>query len=170
MILLPAVLDTKMKKRPSKEEYYLSIAREVAKRGTCLRRNFGAVIVNNDQIVSTGYSGAPRGSPNCIDLARCPREEMDIPRGERYELCRSVHAEMNAVIHASRTEMVGSTLYLAGIDMSNGGPVEDAVPCKLCKRVIINAGIETVVSLDGDRIARYAVSDWVKEEDADLYR
>lgn len=156
-----------MKKRPSKEEYYLSIAREVAKRGTCLRRNFGAVIVNNDQIVSTGYSGAPRGSPNCIDLERCPREEMDVPRGERYELCRSVHAEMNAVIHAPRTEMVGSTLYLAGINMADGRPVRETVPCKLCRRVIINAGIETVVSLDGDRVARYEVKNWLDEEDVD---
>jgi dCMP deaminase len=159
-----------MKKRPSKEEYYLSIAREVARRGTCLRRNFGAVIVNNDQIVSTGYSGAPRGSPNCIDLARCPREEMDIPRGERYELCRSVHAEMNAVIHAPRTQMVGATLYLAGIDTASGKPVEDTAPCKLCARVIINAGISTVISLDGERTVRYDVSDWVREEDAGLPR
>ena len=157
-----------MKKRPSKEEYYLSIAREVAKRGTCLRRNFGAVIVNNDQIVSTGYSGAPRGSPNCIDLARCPRDEMEIPRGERYELCRSVHAEMNAVIHAPRTEMVGSTLYLAGIEMPAGRPVENTVPCKLCARVIINAGIRAVVSMDGDRIVRHDVSEWVKKENAEL--
>jgi dCMP deaminase len=157
-----------MKNRPSKEEYYLSIAREVAKRGTCLRRNFGAVIVNNDQIVSTGYSGAPRGSPNCIDLERCPREEMDIPRGERYELCRSVHAEMNAVIHAPRTQMVGSTLYLAGINMADGQMLKDTIPCKLCTRVIINAGIGTVISLDGDRIMRYDVSDWVKKENADL--
>jgi dCMP deaminase len=156
-----------MRKRPSKEEYYLSIAREVARRGTCLRRNYGAVIVNKDQIVSTGYTGAPRGSPNCIDLEKCRREEMEIPRGERYELCRSVHAEMNAVIHAPRTEMVGSTLYLAGLDAVNGDPVEDAAPCKLCRRVIINAGIETVVSQEGDRIVRYSVQDWVVSEDAE---
>ncbi|MFQ5906933.1 MAG: cytidine/deoxycytidylate deaminase family protein [bacterium] len=154
-----------MKKRPGKEEYYLEIAREVARRGTCLRRNFGAVIVSNDQIVSTGYTGAPRGAPNCIDLERCPREEAAIPRGERYELCRSVHAEMNAVIHASRTMMVGATLYLAGIDASVGSPVQDTVPCRLCRRVIINAGIETVVALDGDRIVKHDVADWIKSED-----
>lgn len=157
-----------MKERPSKEKYYLSIACEVANRGTCLRRNFGAVIVNNDQIVSTGYTGAPRGAANCIDLGRCYREEANIPRGERYELCRSVHAEMNAVIHASRAAMLGSTLYLAGIDSSEGTFVNETIPCRLCRRVIINAGIETVIALDGDKVVKFDVADWVRRENTDL--
>jgi len=103
-------------KRLSKEQYYLNIAREVSKRGTCLRRNFGAVIVKEDQIISTGYSGAPRETPNCIDVGMCFREKMKIPSGTRYELCRGVHAEQNAIIHASRFDMIGGTLYLVGIE------------------------------------------------------
>ena len=98
--------------RIDKINYYLDIAETVLERGTCLRRNFGAIIVNNDQIVSTGYTGAPRGRKNCCDLGFCIRQERNIPRGERYELCRSVHAEANAIIHASREQMIGATLYL----------------------------------------------------------
>jgi dCMP deaminase len=153
--------------RPSKDKYYLNLAREVARRGTCIRRNFGAVIVNHDQIVSTGYSGAPRGTVNCVDIGYCPREEAKIPRGERYELCRSVHAEMNAAIHAARRDMVGATLYLAGLSADDSRPVTGTRPCKLCRRVIINAGIDRVVVAEGDRIVSYAVSDWVEEEEAD---
>ena len=100
--------------RRDKENYYLDIAETVAERGTCLRRNFGAIIVNKDQIISTGYVGAPRGRRNCIDLGYCVRESLQIPRGERYELCRSVHAEANAIIHASRNDTLGGTLYLVG--------------------------------------------------------
>jgi len=132
-------------KRPTKNVYYLGIAKEVAKRGTCLRRNFGAVIVNNDQIISTGYTGSPRGTNNCIDIGSCFRKEMNIPQGERYELCRSVHAEMNAIIHAARSEMLGATLYLVGLHAETGEYVEFASPCKLCKRMIINAGIKLIV-------------------------
>ena len=106
--------------RIDKINYYLDIAETVLERGTCLRRNFGAIIVNNDQIVSTGYTGAPRGRKNCCDLGFCIRQERNIPRGERYELCRSVHAEANAIIHASREQMIGATLYLVGKEMSNG--------------------------------------------------
>lgn len=103
-----------MKLRPSKTDYYLNIALDVAARGTCLRRNFGAVIVKDDAIVSTGYSGAPRGLPNCCDLEICERDRRGIPSGERYELCRSVHAEMNAIINAGRDKTLGATLYLSG--------------------------------------------------------
>jgi dCMP deaminase len=152
--------------RPSKDEYYLSIALEVSRRGTCLRRNYGAVIVNRDHIVSTGYSGAPRGQDNCIDTGQCPRQHARIPAGERYELCRSVHAEMNAIIHASREEMMGGTLYLAGTEHDTGDEVYGARPCKLCARVIINAGIANVVVHEAPgEIRTYRVADWIRHED-----
>jgi len=131
--------------RPSRDKYYLNIAREVCRRGTCLRRQYGAVIVNDDQIVSTGYAGAPRGVANCVDLGICLRQQMDIPAGQRYELCRSVHAEMNAIIQASRAQTMGAALYLAGIEVATREPTEHTEPCLLCRRVIINSGIINVV-------------------------
>jgi dCMP deaminase len=133
--------------RRDKINYYLDIAETVAARGTCLRRNFGAIIVKNDQIISTGYVGAPRGRKNCSDLGVCTRERMGVPRGERYELCRSVHAEANAIIHASRTDMTDATLYLVGKE-ADGSYVQNANPCAMCKRLIINAGIAKVVVRD----------------------
>ena len=123
-----------MANRPSKDEYYLNIAREVATRATCIRRKYGAIIVNNDQIVSTGYAGAPRGVPNCIDLGRCYRKEKNIPSGQNYDLCRSVHAEMNAIMHAGRERTVGAKMYVHGIDLENEGRVTSGKPCLLCKR------------------------------------
>lgn len=156
------------KLRPNKGSYYLNIALEVSKRGTCLRRIFGAVIVNNDQIISTGYNGAPRGRKNCLDLGKCPREAANIPRGERYELCRSVHAEANAIIHAAREEMLDGTLYICGIDYSTGELIEGCEPCKMCKRMIINAGLKTVISKDkSGRIKIYLVSEWIENEEID---
>lgn len=134
--------------RRDKHNYYLDIAQTVAARGTCLRRNFGAIIVKNDQIISTGYVGAPRGRKNCCDLGYCTREKLNIPRGTRYELCRSVHAEQNAIIHAARTDMLGATLYLVGLECSTGEYVAGANPCAMCKRMIINAGISHVVVRD----------------------
>jgi dCMP deaminase len=131
--------------RRDKINYYLDIAETVLERGTCLRRNYGAIIVKNDQIISTGYSGAPRGRKNCCDIGYCMREKLNIPRGERYELCRSVHAEMNAIIAAARNDMIGATLYLVGKDMKSGSLVQNASSCSMCKRLIINAGISTVV-------------------------
>lgn len=131
--------------RQSKENYYLDIAQTVAQRATCLRKKYGAILVKNDSILSTGYNGAPRGRKNCCDLQFCQREKLNIPRGERYELCRSVHAEMNAIIAASRENMLGSTLYLVGIDSQTGELVSDACCCPMCKRTVINAGISTVV-------------------------
>lgn len=131
--------------RRDKINYYLDIAEVVAERGTCLRRHFGAIIVNNDQIISTGYVGAPRGRQNCSDLGYCAREKLNVPRGERYELCRSVHAEANAIIHASRTDMIDATLYLVGKEAATGEYVQNANSCAMCKRMIINAGIATVV-------------------------
>lgn len=131
--------------RRDKTNYYLDIAEAVSERSTCLRRKFGAIIVKHDEIISTGYNGAPRGRKNCSDLDFCYRERMRVPRGQRYELCRSVHAEANAIISASRADLLGSTLYLACHDAKTNqldGAVE---PCSMCKRLILNAGIEQVV-------------------------
>lgn len=152
--------------RRDKINYYLDIAETVLERGTCLRRNYGAIIVKNDQIVSTGYVGAPRGRRNCCDIGQCLRLKMKIPRGERYEMCRSVHAEANAIIHASRSEMLGSTLYLVGKEKSTGEYVENAVPCSMCKRLIINSGITNVIVRDSaDRFRNILVDDWVVGDD-----
>ena len=131
--------------RIDKENYYLDIAQTVLERSTCLRRHYGAIIVRNDEIVATGYNGAPRGRSNCNELAYCVREQMRIPRGERYELCRSVHAEANAIISASRNECIGATLYLVGRDALTGNLLSDATSCSMCRRTIINSGIERVV-------------------------
>lgn len=153
--------------RRDKFNYYLDIAETVLERGTCLRRNYGAIIVRNDSIVSTGYVGAPRGRENCCDLGYCRREQLKIPRGERYELCRSVHAEANAIIAAPRTEMLGATLYLVGRDMQTGELIPNASSCAMCKRMIINAGIERVVIRNTpDTYSIVLVSDWVKNDDS----
>lgn len=152
--------------RRDKINYYLDIAEQVAERGTCLRRNFGAIIVNNDEIVSTGYVGAPRGRKNCCDLKYCTREKLKVPRGERYELCRSVHAEQNAIISARRKDMIGATLYLVGINYDGGSYVEGARPCALCKRMIINAGIKQVVVRDTkDEYTIIDVSEFVENDE-----
>lgn len=137
-----------MLERRDKINYYLDIAQAVLSRGTCLRRNYGAVIVKNDEIISTGYTGAPRFRKNCIDLNYCIREKYNIPRGERYEMCRSVHAEANAIISASRDKMIGSTIYLVGVDYKTKLLVKNSNPCAMCKRLIINAGIETAIIRD----------------------
>ena len=153
--------------RRDKINYYLDIADTVSARSTCLRRRYGAVIVNHDQIVSTGYVGAPRGGENCCDLGTCVREELKIPRGERYELCRSVHAEMNAVISASRDQMIGGTLYLSGREVSTGEYVKNSMSCSLCKRVIINSGIERVIIRDSDEDYRIIeVMEWVMNDES----
>ena len=112
-----------------KENYYLDIAETVLERSTCLRRQYGAIIVRNDEIVATGYNGAPRGRKNCSDLGYCVREQMRVPRGERYELCRSVHAEANAIISASRNECIGGDIYLVGHDAKTGAILSDATSC-----------------------------------------
>ena len=131
--------------RISKENYYLNIAQTVLERATCLRRVFGAIIVKNDEIISTGYNGAPRGRKNCVDMGLCTREAMQVPRGERYELCRSVHAEANAIISAARRDMVGGTLYLVGRNAQTGELLHDATSCAMCRRLVINAGLSKVV-------------------------
>ena len=153
--------------RRDKTNYYLDIAETVLERGTCLRRSFGAIIVANDQIISTGYVGAPRGRVNCSDIGFCTREKLNVPRGERYELCRSVHAEANAIIHASRQEMLGSTLYLVGKERLTDEYVANANPCAMCKRMIINAGIAKVVVRDNHD--EYRVIDpqlWVEQDES----
>lgn len=153
--------------RIDKKNYYLDIAETVLERGTCLRRNFGAIIVNNDQIISTGYVGAPRGRKNCIDLGVCVRQSLNVPRGERYELCRSVHAEANAIIAASRKDMIGATLYLVGKDAKTGEYVEDANPCAMCKRQIINAGIARVIIRNSkDKFTAVYVDEWVANDES----
>mgnify|MGYP004653653007 FL=1 len=153
--------------RRDKINYYLDIAETVIERGTCLRRNFGAVIVKDDEIISTGYVGAPRGRANCCDLGYCKREKLNVPRGERYELCRSVHAEQNAIISAPRNEMIGSTLYLVGKTVDTKEYVEKAMPCALCKRMIINAGIKNVIIRDNKEEYRIVdVEDFIKNDES----
>lgn len=152
--------------RRDKVNYYLDLAEVVSQRGTCLRKRYGAVIVKNDEVISTGYVGAPRGRKNCSDLGSCIRQKLKVPRGERYELCRSVHAEANAIICASREELLGGTLYLAGTEVSTGDYVENASCCSMCKRMVINAGIETVYIRDTREKYRIVhVSDCVSEDE-----
>ena len=130
--------------RKDKINYYLDIAEATLQRSTCIRRNFGAIIVKNDEIISTGYNGAPRGRKNCTDLGYCMREKLNIPRGERYELCRSVHGEENAIISAARKDMIGASLFLVGKNYGKNEYVKDARPCAMCKRIIINSGIDKI--------------------------
>lgn len=153
--------------RIDKNNYYLDIAETVLERGTCLRRLYGAIIVKNDEVISTGYVGAPRGRKNCSDLKYCQREKLEIPRGERYEMCRSVHAEQNAIISASRKDLIGSDLYLVGKDAKTGEYVENAMPCILCKRFIINAGIENVyIRQDKYEYVKVEVEQWIENDES----
>lgn len=153
--------------RVDKNNYYLDIADTVSERGTCLRRNFGAIIVKNDEIVSTGYVGAPRGRVNCSDLGYCTREKLNIPRGERYELCRSVHAEANCIISAARRDTIGGVLYLVGRDKKTGELVANACCCSMCKRMVINAGIDKVVVRNTPtEYTVYEVKGWVEDDES----
>ena len=153
--------------RVSKTEYYLDIAQTVSERSTCLRKRYGSIIVKNDVIISTGYNGAPRGRKNCSDLQFCQREKMNIPRGERYELCRSVHAEANAIIAAPREQMLGATLYICCTDPKDGSIVSGTTSCMMCKRLILNAGIETVVIRDeAGKYRTVRTSDWIEDDDS----
>lgn len=153
--------------RRDKINYYLDLAEVVAQRSTCLRRRYGAVIVQNDEVISTGYVGAPRGRKNCTDINFCIRSKMNVPRGERYELCRSVHAEANAIISSSRNKMLGSTLYLVGIECDTGEYVENANSCSMCKRMIINAGIAHVIIRDTkDDYRIIHVQKWIEDDES----
>ena len=155
-----------MEQRISKENYYLNIAETVLERATCLRRVFGAIIVKNDEIISTGYNGAPRGRRNCVDMGFCTRKAMKVPRGERYELCRSVHAEANAIISAARRDMVGGTLYLVGRNAQTGELLHDATSCAMCRRMVINAGLsKVIIRTTASEFSVVDVQDWVNLED-----
>ena len=152
--------------RVDKTNYYLDIAEVVSERGTCVRNNYGSVIVKNDEIISTGYTGAPRGRKNCLDLGFCRRQRNNTPSGAGYELCRSVHSEQNAIISAKRKDMLGATLYLVGINKRNGEYINDNEPCTLCKRIIINSGIERVIMRDSKNDYRIVeVRDWIENDD-----
>lgn len=153
--------------RRDKINYYLDLAEMVSQRSTCLRKHYGAVIVNNDEVVSTGYVGAPRGRKNCSDIGHCIREELHVPRGERYELCRSVHAEANAIISASRERMIGSSMYLTGKDARTGEYVENSCSCSMCKRQIINAGIARIYIRDTKNEYRVIdVNEWIENDES----
>ena len=153
--------------RRDKVNYYLDLAETVSRRSTCLRKSYGAVIVKNDEVISTGYVGAPRGRKNCTDMGICIRQQLNIPRGERYELCRSVHAVANAIISASRDKMIGSNLYLAGRDVETGAYVVNSSCCSMCKRMVINAGIARVYIRDGqDEYRVIEVQDWIDQDES----
>jgi len=156
-----------MMKRISKHNYYLDIAQTVSERSTCLRKRYGAIIVKNDVIISTGYNGAPRGRKNCTDIGRCIREEMKIPSGERYELCRSVHSEANAIIAAARENMLGASLYMSCTSPIDGSIIPGTNSCMMCKRLIINAGIEKVYIRDTEDTFRViSTEDWIENDDS----
>ena len=153
--------------RVSKHNYYLDIAQTVAERSTCLRKMYGAIIVKNDSIISTGYNGAPRGRKNCSDLGVCMRDKLGIPRGERYELCRSVHAEANAIIAAPRDQMLGATLYMVCVNAKTLALEEGTSSCMMCKRQVINAGIAQVIIRDTkDTFRVIDVNDWIENDDS----
>jgi len=153
--------------RVTKENYYLDIAQTVSERSTCLRKRYGAIIVKNDVIISTGYNGAPRGRKNCSDLRFCQREELQIPRGERYELCRSVHSEANAIIAAARENMLGASLYMCCTDPTDGSVVPDTNSCMMCKKLILNAGIAKVYIRDTkDSYRVIDTLDWITADDS----
>ena len=156
-----------MDNRTDKFNYYLDIADSVLERSTCLRRKYGAIIVRNDEIISTGYNGAPRGRQNCSDLGRCTRELLNIPSGERYELCRSVHAEANAIISASRRDMIGADLYLVGREASTHALLPHATSCSMCKRQVINAGIHRIIIRRSETEYEIVpVQEWVDNDDS----
>jgi len=153
--------------RKDKDNYYLDIAETVLKRSTCLRRKYGAVIVLNDEVIATGYNGAPRGRKNCMDLGKCTRDVLEVPSGQRYELCRSVHAEANAIISASRSEMITATLYLSCRDAKTNELTDDTTSCLMCRRLIINSGItKTVFRVGENEYITIDTRDWVFNDDS----
>ena len=156
-----------MSKRVDKTNYYLDIAETVAERSTCLRKHYGCIIVKNDEIISTGYNGAPRGRATCCELGYCYREKMEIPRGERYELCRSVHAEQNAIISAARRDLIDATMYIVGINTQTNQIEPKSTSCMMCKRVVINSGIkEVIVREPNNEYTIYKVENWITDDDS----
>lgn len=157
-----------MPKRISKDEYYMNIAREVASRTTCFRAWHGAIIIRDDQIISTGYAGAPRKTKDCLERNNCLRRELGIPSGQRYELCRSVHAEQNAIINAARAgvSLLRGAMYIYSIKIDEKGNKTEvnSYPCFMCKKMIVNAGIEKVTTHQADgSLKSYEVKDWVED-------
>ncbi len=154
-----------MVKRISKDRYYLNIAKEVAKRSTCFRRAIGAIIVRGDQIISTGYVGAPRKTKDSFQHGFCLRDKLNIPHGQRYELCRSVHAEQNAIINAARAgvSLFGGDMYIYGEDYKSKKTI-NAFPCFICKKMIINCGLKRVIcsTVDGG-VKIFKIEDWIKD-------
>ena len=152
--------------RPTKIEYYLNIAKEVSTRSTCLRRKYGSILVKDDVIIATGYNGSPRGTMNCNDLGYCRREQLGVKRGEQLQLCRAVHSEQNCIINASREQMIGSTLYLYGTEVSTNEIIKDLDSCQLCKKLIINSGIEKVIfARPNEQYEIQLVKDWVLNDE-----
>lgn len=140
-----------MATRMGKDEYYVNIAHAVSERSTCLRRHYGVVIVNNDEIIATGYNGNPRGMKNCCEIGVCSKEDVNHNSSpDSYNICRSVHAEMNALISARRSDMIGATLYIYGFDVDEQLALDNPVPCPICLRMIQNAGIARIVNRQGD--------------------
>ena len=158
-------------KRKSKHEYYLGIAKEVAHRSTCYRRSLGAIIIRDDQIISTGYVGAPRKTKDSFEHGNCLRDKLNIPHGQRYELCRSVHAEQNAIINAARAgvSLLGGDMYIFGSIYGEKKPI-DAFPCFMCKKMIINAGLKRVICSTADgKMKKFSIEDWIKDwQDQDI--
>lgn len=158
-------------KRTTKHEYYLGIAKEVAQRSTCFRRSIGAIIIRDDQIISTGYVGAPRKTRDSFEHGECLRDKLNIPHGQRYELCRSVHAEQNAIINAARAgvSLLGGDMYIYGSRYGENMPI-DAFPCFICKKMIINSGLNRVIcSMTDGKMKVFAVTDWIKDwQEADI--
>jgi dCMP deaminase len=151
-------------KRVSKDQYYLGIAEEVARRSTCFRRSIGAIIIKDDQIISTGYAGAPRKTKDSLEHGFCLRDKLKIPHGQRYELCRSVHAEQNAIINAARAgvSLLGGDMYIHGSVPGKSRPI-NAFPCFICKKMLINAGLDRVICSTADgKMKIFRVKDWVK--------
>jgi dCMP deaminase len=151
--------------RKSKHEYYLGIAKEVAQRSTCFRRSIGAIIIRDDQIISTGYVGAPRKTRDSFEHGSCLRDKLKIPHGQRYELCRSVHAEQNAIINAARAgvSLLGGDMYIYGKVYGDDTPI-DAFPCFICKKMIINSGIDRVICSTSDgKMKIFNITDWIKD-------
>lgn len=166
--------------RPSKNEYYINIAKEVLERSTCMRAKFGAVLVKDDQIISTGYNGAPRKTMDCIERGNCLRQELNIPSGHRYELCRSAHAEQNAIINSARAgvSLLSADLYLLGKKVADGeNEYMKAIPCFICKKMVINAGIKNVITQDeNNNVLVFDVAKWCEDwkqkdmlDDMDIY-
>jgi len=151
--------------RPSKEQYYLNIAKEIGDRSTCFRHKMGVIIVRDDQIISAGYIGAPRKTKDCIERGECLRDKFKIVHGTRYEVCRSVHAEQNAIINAARSgvSVLGGDIYMHSINPKTGQR-NDALPCFFCKRMIINAGLKRVITMTKDgEVKIFSVEEWAQE-------